>query len=73
VHGEADTSLWPVAVHEVTIVGSRCGPFAPAIELLASGAVRTAPLVFDTFALDAHEQAFAAARRELKVLLKPPD
>lgn len=70
-HGEAKTVLWPAVVHEVTIVGSRCGPFAPAIELLASGAVRTAPLVFDTFALDRHEQAFAAARREMKVLFDP--
>jgi threonine dehydrogenase-like Zn-dependent dehydrogenase len=70
-HGEAKTPLWPAVVHEVTIVGSRCGPFAPAIELLASGAVRTEPLVFETFALNQHEQAFAAARRELKVLFDP--
>lgn len=70
-HGETKTPLWPAVVHEVTMVGSRCGPFAPAIELLASGAVRTAPLVFETFALDQHEQAFAAARRELKVLFDP--
>ena len=70
-HGEANTPLWPAVVHEVTMVGSRCGPFAPAIELLASGAVRTAPLVFDTFPLEQHEQAFAAARRELKVLFDP--
>ena len=66
--GEAATPLWPTVVHEVTIVGSRCGPFGPAIELLASGAVRTAPLVFGTFALEHYRDAFAAARRELKVL-----
>ena len=70
-HGETNTPLWPAVVHEVTIVGSRCGPFAPAIELLTSGAVQTAPLVFDTFPLDQHQQAFAAARRELKVLFDP--
>ena len=70
-HGETKTPLWPAVVHEVTIVGSRCGPFALAIELLASGAVKTAPLVYDTFGLDHHEQAFAAARREMKVLFDP--
>jgi threonine dehydrogenase-like Zn-dependent dehydrogenase len=67
-HGEAATALWPAVVHEVTIVGSRCGPFAPAIALLASNAVRTAPLVHGTFPLAEHTDAFAAARRELKVL-----
>jgi threonine dehydrogenase-like Zn-dependent dehydrogenase len=67
-HGDIPISLWPVPVREITIVGSRCGPFAPAIALLASGAVRTAPLVAGRFPLDAYEKAFAAARRELKVL-----
>ena len=70
-HGETNTPLWPAVVHEVAMVGSRCGPFAPAINLLASGAIQTAPLVYDTFALDDHERAFAAARRELKVLFDP--
>jgi alcohol dehydrogenase len=67
-HGEAGTPLWPVAVHEVTIVGSRCGPFAPAIELLASGVVQTQPLVSASMPLEKHEDAFAAARAGLKVI-----
>ena len=28
-HGEAPVSTWPVVVDEVTLVGSRCGPFRP--------------------------------------------
>ena len=36
-HGETAAALWPVVVHEVTVVGSRCGPFARAIDLLAGG------------------------------------
>jgi threonine dehydrogenase-like Zn-dependent dehydrogenase len=69
----ADTtlSLWPVPVHEISVVGSRCGPFAAAIDLLASGAVQTTPLVARTFPLERFEDAFALARRELKVLLAP--
>ena len=39
-HGEAPIATWPIVVDEVTLVGSRCGPFRPAIELLASGAVQ---------------------------------
>jgi threonine dehydrogenase-like Zn-dependent dehydrogenase len=70
-HGEGRTPLWPVVVHEVSVVGSRCGPFAPAIALLASGAVRTRPLVTRTCALHQHHDAIAAARRELKVLFDP--
>jgi alcohol dehydrogenase len=70
-HGDVALPLWPLPVHEVTVVGSRCGPFAPALALLASGQVRTAPLVHATFALADYERAFATARRELKVLFDP--
>jgi alcohol dehydrogenase len=70
-HGEAPLELWPAVVHEVSIVGSRCGPFAPALALLASGAVRVAPLVQGVYALDDHDEAFRVAARGLKVLLKP--
>jgi threonine dehydrogenase-like Zn-dependent dehydrogenase len=70
-HGETAAPLWPAVVHEVTVVGSRCGPFAPAIQLLASGIIQTAPLVSQTYALEAYREAFAAARRELKVLFDP--
>jgi alcohol dehydrogenase len=67
-HGDTALASWPVVVHEVTLVGSRCGPFRRAIDLLASGAVRVGPLVSRVAALDEHESAFADARRNLKVL-----
>ena len=67
-HGEAGTALWPVAVHEITIVGSRCGPFARAIELIRSGRIHTRPLVSQRLALEDHATAFTAARDGLKVL-----
>jgi threonine dehydrogenase-like Zn-dependent dehydrogenase len=70
-HGEAAIASWPIVVNEVTIVGSRCGPFARAIELLASGAIRTAPLVSRIAALADYESAFADARQSLKVLFTP--
>jgi alcohol dehydrogenase len=63
--------LWPIPVNEITLVGSRCGPFAPAIDLLASGAVQTAPLVAGTMRLEEHQAAFFAAEHELKILFDP--
>jgi threonine dehydrogenase-like Zn-dependent dehydrogenase len=69
-NGSTTLALWPVPVHEVSIVGSRCGPFAAALGLLAAGAVKTAPLVAGAFPLESYQDAFAMARRELKVLLK---
>lgn len=70
-HGEAAIASWPIVVNEVTIVGSRCGPFPHAIALLASGAVRTAPIVSRVAALTDYESAFADARQSLKVLFTP--
>ena len=70
-HGEAPISTWPVVVDEVTLIGSRCGPFRPALDLLASGAVKVKPLISRVARLDDYESAFAEARRALKVLLQP--
>jgi threonine dehydrogenase-like Zn-dependent dehydrogenase len=68
VHGDAALASWPIVVDEVTVVGSRCGPFRRAIELLASGAVVVKPLVSRVAALHEFESAFADARRATKVI-----
>jgi alcohol dehydrogenase len=70
-HGEAALLAWPVVVDEVTLVGSRCGPFRPAISLLAAGRVQVAPLISHVARLTDYETAFAEARRSLKVLIDP--
>ena len=67
-HGDTTLPLWTIPVREVTVVGSRCGPFKPAIALLESGAVRTAPLIAQTFRLEEYERAFETARSNLKAL-----
>jgi len=38
-------SLAPLVINEITVVGSRCGPFPPALEALAHGHVTVAPLI----------------------------
>jgi threonine dehydrogenase-like Zn-dependent dehydrogenase len=68
-HGTALVATWPVVVDEVTLVGSRCGPFPQAIDLLSRGAVDVRPLVSGVYPLSEWRDAFAAARTNLKVLL----
>jgi threonine dehydrogenase-like Zn-dependent dehydrogenase len=70
-HGEGALASATVVVDEVTLIGSRCGPFRPAIELLASGAVQVKPLIARVAPLDAYQSAFSEARHALKVLLAP--
>lgn len=61
----------PLVIEEISVVGSRCGPFQPALEMLASGAVRTDLLLSARYPLSAASEAFERAIRKdtLKVLL----
>ena len=70
-HGLASVDLTGLVVDEITLVGSRCGPFAPALRLLAAGLVEVEPLVEAVYPLDEGLAAFeqAAAGGALKVLL----
>jgi threonine dehydrogenase-like Zn-dependent dehydrogenase len=60
-----------IVVPEVHLVGSRCGPFLPALRLLRQGWVDPRPLISRTFPLNQGLEALAWARRPgvLKVLL----
>jgi alcohol dehydrogenase len=64
----------PAIVNEITLVGSRCGRFEPALRMLASGKVRVGNLIAEEFPLDRASDAFrrAATKGVLKVLLRPP-
>jgi len=65
-----DLSL--LAVNEITVVGSRCGPFDAALRLLAAGLVDVESLIEARYPLDAGLEAVecAAERGMLKVLLE---
>lgn len=65
--------LTRVVVDEITLVGSRCGPFAAALRALAARLVDTTPMIEARYPLDEAEQAFefAAQPGVLKVLLSP--
>ncbi len=70
-HGGSDLNLAPVVIDEVTVVGSRCGRFEPAIEALAAGRIPVHRLVEATYPLSEGVRAFRRARGALKVLLQP--
>jgi threonine dehydrogenase-like Zn-dependent dehydrogenase len=70
-HGDNQVNLTELVVDEVSLHGSRCGPFAPALRLLAWSLVDVAPLVDATYPLDDGITAFehAQTRGVLKVLV----
>ncbi len=72
-HGTAPVETWPIVVKEITVVGSRCGPFARAIALLHSGNIDPTPLITHTFPLAEAPNAIACAQKRgvMKVFLKP--
>ncbi len=72
-HDAAPVETWPIVVKEITLIGSRCGPFGKAIALLRSGEVDPTPLIECTFPLDQTPAAIQFAQRSgiMKVLLKP--
>jgi len=70
--GRASLDVSRIVVDEITLVGSRCGPFAPALALLAEGRVDVRPLVHARFPLHEAVAAFAEAARPgvMKVLVE---
>jgi threonine dehydrogenase-like Zn-dependent dehydrogenase len=72
-HGATEMNAAQIVVDEISVVGSRCGRFAPALELLKSNAVDVESLISDEFPLAEGVRAMARAGEPgvLKVLLKP--
>ncbi len=72
VADDTPASLAPLVINEVTVVGSRCGPFGPALAALADGTVDPRDMIVEDFALDEGVAAFekAGTRGTLKVLLR---
>jgi len=71
-HRTVPLETWPMVVKEITVVGSRCGPFRKAIALLRSGKVDPRPLVTRVFPLAEADKAIQFAKKKgvMKVLLK---
>jgi alcohol dehydrogenase len=72
-HGAAEVETWPMVVKELTVIGSRCGPFPAALALLRSGRVDPRPLISRIFPLKDAAKAIRYAQQPgvMKVLLQP--
>jgi len=72
VHGLLRIDTAPLIVNEISLIGSRCGCFEPAIDLLRKGKVRVDNLISEIVLLSQAPLGFklAKASRTLKVLLR---
>jgi alcohol dehydrogenase len=72
IHNEVSIDMAPVIVNEITLLGSRCGLFEPALALLSAGKVDVRSMISAEFPLGDAPAAFAEAGRRgvLKVILR---
>lgn len=72
-HGVTELDAAPIVVDELTIVGSRCGRFGPALDLLKHGAIELDSLISEEYPLSEGVLAMDRANQKgiLKVLVRP--
>ncbi|HOJ32921.1 MAG TPA: alcohol dehydrogenase catalytic domain-containing protein [Candidatus Hydrogenedentes bacterium] len=71
VAGTHELAMSIPVIQEIKIVGSRCGPFRPALDALAVGIVEVRPLITEIFGIEHAVQAFqrAAQPDAMKVIV----
>ena len=72
VAASKEFNLAPIVIDEITVLGSRCGQFAPALRLLKSGKIDFSPLISARYKADDAIEAFEKNKEKetLKVLLE---
>ena len=67
-----DVNLAPIVINEVNLLGSRCGPFPDALDLLARKQIDVQSMISRRFSLDQAPEAFDAAAdpKTIKVLFR---
>ncbi|HEY6659942.1 MAG TPA: alcohol dehydrogenase catalytic domain-containing protein [Pyrinomonadaceae bacterium] len=72
-HGKTEMDAARIVVDEISIIGSRCGRFNPALELLQKDAIDVDSLISEEYPLSkgVHAMRRAATKGVLKVLLRP--
>jgi threonine dehydrogenase-like Zn-dependent dehydrogenase len=71
--GKPKIDLAQVVINEITVIGSRCGPFPAAIEALRKREIDLPPLISEIYPLKKGREAFLRAGEKdiLKVFLRP--
>jgi 2-desacetyl-2-hydroxyethyl bacteriochlorophyllide A dehydrogenase len=71
--GNVEVNFSRIVVDEITLIGSRCGSFEPALGLLSRGEIDPRQLIDATYSLDQGLPAFEHASKSgvLKVLIQP--
>jgi threonine dehydrogenase-like Zn-dependent dehydrogenase len=66
-----EMNLSPVIIDEITVIGSRCGPFEPALDLLSKKLINVRPLITEVFPFSKAKEAFERAMEKdsLKVII----
>jgi len=72
-HGKTELDAARIVVDEISIVGSRCGRFSPALDLLKKSAIDVDSLISEEYPLSngVHAMRRAATKGVMKVLLRP--
>ncbi len=70
-HSSLDWNTAPLVINEITVVGSRCGPFCPALKLLSDPSFETQDIVEAVFPFDSAIEAFERSQSPtaMKVIL----
>lgn len=73
VHEKVQVDMAPLIVNEITLLGSRCGRFAPALDLIRERKLNLDRMIAAEFPLLRAPEAFDHAQKKgvLKVLLQP--
>ena len=67
-----ELNLAPIVIDEITVLGSRCGQFGPALRLLENNRIDFTPFITKTYSIDEALEAFEAnkSKESLKILIK---
>jgi threonine dehydrogenase-like Zn-dependent dehydrogenase len=67
-----ELNLAPIVINEITVLGSRCGQFPPALRLLKNNRIDFKPFISKIYSVDDAIEAFDAnkAKDTIKILIK---
>lgn len=67
-----ELNLAPIVIDEITVLGSRCGQFGPALRLLKNNRIDFKPFISGIYSIDDAMEAFEAnkSKENLKILIR---